>query len=226
MWTPWTQIISEKEHMELLEKKGRQFSSSVEFLTQMCWEEVPQIDEASLSAGPWRISPLLHVRCNAFALWERCHLASHKTYDAKPLACDTQQYATDSGLRAPNLPELMAADRLLMDKNYQLVNEENCNLDDALHEYSSVRHYMVAALQPRPKSFLAAATTKEEKESESGRRHFHARRQKAKGDKKCDKKGDSKGEGKNRSLDNWDQSWFTQGTDPDGQTKPICMRHN
>ena len=38
-----------------------------------------------------------------------------------------------------------------------------------------------------------------------------------KGDKKGDKKGDSKGEGKNRSLDNWDQSWFTQGTDLDGQ---------
>ena len=43
----------------------------------------------------------------------------------------------------------MSADRLLMAKIYQLVNEEDWNLDDALHEYSNVRHDMVAVLQPR-----------------------------------------------------------------------------
>ena len=27
-------------------------------------------------------------------------------------------------------------------------------------------------------------------------------------------------------MEHWDKSWFTQGTGSDGQTKPICMRHN
>ena len=42
--------------MELSEKKKADDPrSSVELLTQMCWEDVPQIDEASLSAVSWRI---------------------------------------------------------------------------------------------------------------------------------------------------------------------------
>ena len=69
-WTPWTQIISEKKHMDLLEKKGRRPRSSMEFLTQMCWEDVPQIDEASLSSGLWRINQILQIRSNACrAFW-------------------------------------------------------------------------------------------------------------------------------------------------------------
>ena len=27
-------------------------------------------------------------------------------------------------------------------------------------------------------------------------------------------------------METWDKSWFTQGTGTDGETKPICMRHN
>ena len=62
--------------------------------------------------------------------------------DAKLMACYTQQYAAGNGLRSPNLTELMSADRILVQKIYQLVNEENWNLDDALHEYSTVRHHI------------------------------------------------------------------------------------
>ena len=141
-------------HMEM---QGRRPRSSMELLTQMCWEDVPQIDEASLSAGNWRINQILQIRSNAFALCGGCRLASHKTYDSKLLACETQQHASDSGLRPANLTELMSADRLLMETICQLVNEENWNLDDALHEYSNVRHDMVAVLQPRPRQSPSAA---------------------------------------------------------------------
>lgn len=96
----------------------------MKLLTQMCW----------------RINQILQIRSNAFALCGGCHLASRKTYDAKLLACYSQQYASDSGRRPPNPTEFMSADRLLMEKIYQLVNEENWNFDDALHENSNVRH--------------------------------------------------------------------------------------
>ena len=114
-WTQWTQIISEKKRMEILEKKGRRPRSSMELFIHMCWEDVPQIDEASLSAGAWRINQILKIRSHAFTLSGRCHLATHKTFDAKLLACYTQQYATDSGLRSPNLT--ISADRHLMEKS-------------------------------------------------------------------------------------------------------------
>ena len=137
--------------------------------------------EASLSAGPWRINQILQIRSNAFALCGGCHLASHKTFDAKLLACYTQQYATDSGLRSPNLTELMSADRHLMGKIYQIVKEENWNLDDALHEYTSVRHDMVAVLQPSPRPKLCRSTDeREEKDSESGRHRHNAENPKEK----------------------------------------------
>ena len=199
-----------------------------ELLSKMCWEDVPQIDEASLSAGPWRINQILQIRSNAFALCGGCRLASHNTFDAKLLACYTHQHATDSGLRSPNLSEIMSADRLLMEKIFQLVNEENWNLDDALHEYSSVRHDMVAVLQPRPRPNSAAVPMKRREGQRERTPPPQRREAKDKSDKKGHKRGDGKGkaEGKNRLMDNWDKSLFTQGTSSDGQSKPICMRHN
>ena len=211
--------------MDLLEKKSRRPRSSMEFLTQMCWEDVPQIDEASLSAGLWRINQILQIGSNAFALCGQCLLASHKTFDAKLLACFSLQYATDSGLRSPNLT--ISADRHLMEKIYQLVNEENWIFDDALHEYSTVRHDMVAVLQPRPWPSSAAAPMKGGKGHRKRTPPPQRRESKEKSDRKGDKKGEGKGksEGKNRLMEYWDKSRFTQGASPD-RTKPICMRHN
>ena len=76
----------------------------------------------------------------------------------------------------------MSADRLLMEKNCQLVNEENRNLDDALHEHSSVRHDVVAVLQPRPRPSSAAAPMK------GGQGQRERTCHNAKKDKKGDKK--------------------------------------
>ena len=132
----------------------------MELLIQMCWEDVPEIDEASFSAGPSRINHILQIRSNAFAHCGGCHLAAHKTFDSKLLACYAQPYAADSGLRPANLTELVSADRLLMEKIYLLVSEEHWNLDDALHKYSNVRHDMVAMLQPRPRQSPSAAPVK------------------------------------------------------------------
>ena len=112
-WTPWTQIINEKKHMELLEKKGHRPLSNIQLSTQMCWEDVPQIDEASLSAAPW--PNLANPQQRLCALW-RCHLASYKTFDAKLMACYTHHHATDRRLRSPNLSELMSAGRRLVEK--------------------------------------------------------------------------------------------------------------
>ena len=182
----------------------------MELLIQMCWEDVPQIDEASLSAGAWRINQSLQIRSNAFALSGGCHLASHKTFDAKLLACYTQQYATDSGLRSPNLT--MSADLLLMEKIYQVVNEENWNLHDA-HEYSTVRRDRVAVLQPRPGPSSATPPMKGGKGQRERTQPPQRRESKGTSDRKGDKKGEGKGksEGKNCLMEYWDKS-------------PVCER--
>lgn len=65
--TPWTQIISEKLHMELLEKEGRRPRSSMEFQLNVL-EKCSTDFEASRSAGTRRINQILQIRSNAFAL--------------------------------------------------------------------------------------------------------------------------------------------------------------
>ena len=92
----------------------------------------------------------------------------------------------------------MSADRLLTAKIYQLVNEEDWNLDGALHEYSNVRHDMVAVLQPR--SMPSGRTTNEEdsKDSENGRHRGHRGESKGKGDRK--EKAKAKAKEKNDCL--------------------------
>ena len=45
----------------------------------------------------------------------------------------------NSGLRAPNLQELIAADKFIYEEVYKLVNEERWTMGDALHEIASVR---------------------------------------------------------------------------------------
>eukprot|EP00959_Pyramimonas_sp_CCMP1952_P403281 8450091-Pyramimonas_sp.AAC.1 len=47
-WTPWTQIISERKHAEILQQKGsREPRRNMELLTQLFWEDIPQVDESS-----------------------------------------------------------------------------------------------------------------------------------------------------------------------------------
>ena len=211
-WSPWNQFISEKKHMEHMEKQGRRQYSSMELLTQMCWEDVPQIDEASLSAGPWRINKILQIRSNAFALCGGCRLASHKTYGLRNMP--------------PNLTELISADRLLMETICQLVNEENWNLDDALHEYSNVRHDMVAVLQPRPRQSPSAAPVRGGKRQREWTPPPQRGESKGKGDRRGAEKEEGKGKGNNWFMERCEESWFLEKTAPEGQTKPICMRYN
>ena len=85
---------------------------------------------------------------------------------------------------------------------------------------------MVAVLQPRPRPSSSSAAPMKGGKGQRERTPPPQRREtKGKSDRKGGK-GKGKGEGKNRLMDDWDKSWFTQGTGLDGQTKPICMRHN
>ena len=181
----------------------------------MSWEDVPQIDEAFLSAGPCR-NQILPSRFVEGVIWHRSK--KHLTPNFWPAILSNTQ--PTGQLRSPNLSELMCADRLLMEKNCQRIVEENWNLDDALHEYSTVRHDVVAILRPRPRISSAAAPMRTPPPLR--------RESKGKSDRKGVKKGEAKAKAKARTA-GWTtghKSWFTQGTGSDGQTKPICVRYN
>ena len=56
------------------------------------------------------------------------------------------------GLRAPNLAEAQAADRTIWTAIYDLVNEEDWGLEDALHEITVARSDLKSLMQPRPRA--------------------------------------------------------------------------
>ena len=110
-------------------------------------------------------------------------------------------------LHPPNLTELMSADRLLMENIQQLVNEENWNLDGALHEHSNVRHDMVAVMQPRPRQRPSAALVRGGKRQREWTPPPQRGESKRKDDRKGVKEeGKGKGEGKNWLMENWEMS--------------------
>ena len=170
---------------------------------------------------------ILQIWSNAFTLCGGCHSSSRKTFDAKLLACYTQQYTLDSGLRYPNLHELMAADRYLMEKTTNSSMMRIGTTTKRCIESSSVRHDMVAVLQPRPGPNPSAAPMKGGKGQRERTPPPQGKTSKGKCDRKGDKKeeGEGKSEGKNQWMNNWDRSCFTHDTDSDGQRRPICMRH-
>ena len=115
----------------------------------------------------------------------------------------------------------MLADRLLMEKINQLVNEENWNLDGALRGYSTVRHGMVTVLQPQPRTIASAAPMRTGRGQKDRERTPTPQSSKGKNDRKGKKEGEGKfkSEGKSSLMDDWDRSWFTHGSG-------ACMRHN
>ena len=82
---------------------------------------------------------------------------------------------------------------------------------------------MVAMLQPRPKQSPSAAPVK------GGRRQREWTPPPLRGEPKGTGKElrrRRQGEGKKQVGESWEKSWFSEKTAPDGQTRPICMRHN
>ena len=224
-WVPWNQIVSEKREGELLEAKALKTPrSELGMLGAMLFDEIPHIPEADIRASPWWISQLQTVRRNALALAGGAHLANLKKFDARFLSLYTKQYDEASGLRAPNLAEAMAADRDIFEKTFELVNERDWSLDDALHEISEVRSEMSVQLQPRPRPHKGKG-----KPQESGK-GFSRKGDAHKGDRKGDKgqrKGGKKGDGRkgdrerSRDVSGWDRSWAMS---IDG--RQICMRYH
>ena len=70
--------------------------------------------------------------------------------------------APESGLRAPTLPEFLHADKTVHSRIYKLVNEEQWELDEALHEFTHARQDIHVLLGPR----LRGATTQKEQHAQ------------------------------------------------------------
>jgi len=228
-WIPWTLVLSERQESDIQAAKARRAPrSELQLLAQVCWDDPPQLSEDDLRPSPWRLSRMLQVRRNAYALSGGCHLANHKILDQKMLAAFTKAYSAESGLRAPSLKEYMEADRVIMKECYKLVNTQSWSLDDAFHELSTVRQDVSSYMQPRPRPLPAPANDQGETKSspDSSSKGVGKKGPSVTSPPKEGKKGSAKAERSRtgpRRPDGWHRDWHLF-TDIGGVRTPICMR--
>ena len=244
-YIPWTQIRSSAQESKILEERGRRSHTALHDLGALlrAATDDPPTQADSDIRGSWKVSSIFQIRRITFALCNACHLANHHTFDLKVLELFLQDHDA-SGLRGPNMVELMRADKVIFQKIFQLVNECDWSLDDALHEYSTVRSDMGNLLQPRPRppppariEYVHTPAQRPDSNKGGGKPNRPPRTPKGvpKGGKRGGKdsgkgngkRGDKSG-GKKRgspTTEGWDPSWFSDTT-IQGNKVSFCRRWN
>ena len=204
-WTPWRHRIS--EHAEMLFQENRKPRSDHQLLQRMLnQQDLLDFPEASVpSGGP--VEPVLlrfqTLLANALAMLQLVHLIVVKKFHYKfnELALGVP---VDSSLRAPNLQEVLAADKSVWIAVTSAMRDNSLSLSDTMSEIAYCRQDMQTALQPRPRALHAPVTPK-----------------------KADPKAPPKKTGtpppvkKDDRLKDWNDSWVRKHNG-----KGICMRWN
>ena len=250
-WIPWTQILSVAQEAKILEARGRRSHSALSDLGSLlraATDEPSAVSEGTLRNDHTKVEQMFKVRRITFALCQACHLATLEVLDNKFLELYMADVQYDSGLRGPNLHELMKADKDVYSQMFRLVREESWALEQAVHEFSYNRADVVALLLPRPRPALPARVEyrnvdggdKGAKGKGRDRGRPWSGPEKGKGDKGKGKGDRGKGDkgrakrgkpdtsGKKRpfgALEGWEDSWHRDVL-VNGVTKQFCMRWN
>ena len=135
--------LHEEHHSSRPDKKAR-----LE-LTDLLLDEVPSRDvPVSGTIGMFHLQQLLSLLSVSLALCTAAHLQTLRTYERAFMRLAGTRYSADSGLQAPRVEELQAADRQVWYEVNALF-QKGWTLDDALHEVN-VRCLLQSLLQPRP----------------------------------------------------------------------------
>ena len=147
-FVPWKFRMSVKLHEE--HQSFRPAKKARLELSDLLLDEVPSRDiPASGTIGVFHLQQLLSFLSVSLALCKAAHLQTLRTYERAFMRLAGTRYSADSGLRAPHVEELQAADRQFWYEVNALF-QKGWTLDDALHEICHVRCLLQSLLQPRP----------------------------------------------------------------------------
>ena len=147
-FVPWKFRMSVKLHEE--HQSSRPAKKARLELTDLLLDEVPSRDiPASGTIGMFHLQQLLSLLSSSLALCKAAHLQTLRTYERAFMRLAGTRFSADSGLRAPHVEELQAADRQVWYEVNALF-QKGWTLDDALHEVCNVRCLLPSLLQPRP----------------------------------------------------------------------------
>ena len=160
-WTPWRHRISEQA--ELLFQENRKPRSDHQLLQRLLnQQDLLDFPEANVpNNGP--VEPVLirfqTLMANALAMLQLVHLIVvkkfHHKFNELALAAPV-----DSSLRAPNLQEVLAADKAVWTAVTSAMRDHGWSLSDTMSEIAHCRQDMQTALQPRPRAQQHPVTPK------------------------------------------------------------------
>ena len=146
-WIPWKLRTSE----EFMDNKIMERPRKVPKLDQLLgYDEFPEREINSNGMGRAQVLELMELHNTSVALCRGAHLHSLKEFTRRFMKYAYARHPEGSGLRPPNIQELLLADKALWGSVFQLINEEAFSMDAALHEVAVIRNEMASVLQPRP----------------------------------------------------------------------------
>ena len=206
VWTPWRHRISEQAEIAFQENRKPRSDHQLpqRLLNQQDLMDFPEANVPS--HGP--VEPALlrfqTLLSNALAMLQLVHLIVLKKFHHKfnELALTAP---VDASLRAPNLQEVLIADKTVWMAVTSAMRDNGWSLSDTLSEVAHCRQDMQTALQPRPRAQAPQPSTPKKQDGPPA-------------PKKTSTPPPVK---KDTKLKEWNESWVRKHNG-----KGICMRWN
>ena len=209
-WIPWKFRLSVSKAEEISQQRSAKIPKldSVTLQSLLC-DDPPAIEISNQGMGLHAMRTMFDVHNIAIALCNGCHLATLKGYTQKFTSFVTQKVDSETGLRTATILECQAADRHIWQQVSELMMDKSWSMDDALYEFTHIRHELPSLLQLRPRLPKPQSVPFVKGQWQKGAD--------SKGWGKSKGKSQPKGGGKNRPQ------WITEVM-KDGKMTQLCMR--
>ena len=206
--------LSEHLYSAMIEtRSSKPFRSEIQLLSQLCWDDTPEIDINSVRFSRDWLNRTSTVLRNAYALCGMCHLQVSKAFDSKTSEHTFPHLDNEPGLRHLMAQEFFSADKKIWNAISQLYSRGTWTFEECLNEITVVRSDISSLLQPRPripKQLLPLRDSKGE-----GKSKWHRKGS-------FNYKGGGKGKTKGSTFDK-KQNWCTWGFH-NNQRVALCMK--
>ena len=133
-YIPWKFRLSEGKLDEISSSRPKKVARLEDYI----FDDIPSREISDSGVSQMFLSHLLDLLAFAFCLVEVAHLSSFRAYSKLFIKLAFNRPPAESGLRAPNVSEMQAADKEAWKCICELANK-GWSMDDALHEIVQVR---------------------------------------------------------------------------------------
>ena len=151
-WIPWKYRLSVAKAEEISQQRSAKIPKldSMNLQSLLC-DDPPSIEISNQGMGLHAMKAMFEVHNTAIALCNGAHLATLKGYSQKFMSFVTQRVDAETGLRTASILECQAADRHVWQQVAELMLDKSWSMDDALYEFTHIRHELPSLLQLRPR---------------------------------------------------------------------------